>query len=179
MENDRRMDGFGLAYVELQPNRFRERWGLDFEGFRVGQVFRHRPGYTFSQQDNMDEAADTLNQAMLHYDEHYAGRTEFGRPLMVTTVIVKKVVGMAWKTFYRRKRIVRWREINMRRPVYGGDTLYAESEILEVADGDDPECGLLAVATRSLKPDGALTSEFIYEALIYRADCSPLPRLNY
>ena len=169
----------GLGYIEVAPQRFRERWGLDFEHFEVGQVFGHRPGYTFSQQDNANESLDTLNQAMLHYDHHYAEHTEFGEPLMVTTVIVKKVIGMTWKTFYRRKRIVCWHAINMKAPVFGGDTLYAESEITALADADDSDCGLVSVNTRSIKADGQVSSEFAYDALIYRSGMNPFDQTNY
>ncbi|HET9044956.1 MAG TPA: MaoC family dehydratase, partial [Burkholderiales bacterium] len=60
------------AYLRAGDARYQERFGLDFEEFAVGQRFRHRPGVTLSQQDNADEALDTLNAAMLHYDAHYA-----------------------------------------------------------------------------------------------------------
>src|SRR4051794_31157514 len=53
------------AYHRIGENRYRQRIGLDFEDFAVGQRFRHRPGVTLSQQDNADEALDTLNGAML------------------------------------------------------------------------------------------------------------------
>ena len=65
------------AYVKVGENRYRERYGLDFEDFEVGQVFQHRPGITISQQDNVEETVDTLNQAMLHFDANYAAQTEW------------------------------------------------------------------------------------------------------
>ena len=181
------------AYVELAPNRYRERFGLDFEDFAPGQVFKHRPGYTFTQQDNIDDSLDTLNQAMLHYDEHYAAQTEFQRPLVVTTIIVQKLMGMGWKTFYRRKAISQWNAIDMLAPVYGGDTLYAESEILAVSEGAGPaapgsdslfpgagsECGQVTVRCRGLKPDGAKVCEMEYECLVYKRGCLPFEQLGY
>src|SRR5215213_5573503 len=63
------------AYLRIGENRYLERHGLDFEDFVPGQRFRHRPGVTLSQQDNADEALDTQNGAMLHYDAHYAAAT--------------------------------------------------------------------------------------------------------
>ena len=65
--------------------RFRERFGLDFEQFAVGQKFQHRPGLTLSQQDSRDECLDTLNAQMLHFDEQFAGHTEWKKCLMVST----------------------------------------------------------------------------------------------
>ena len=74
------------AYASVGDRRYQERFGLDFEDFRPGQVFRHRPGVTLSQQDNVDEALDTMNAAMLHYDANYAAQTAWKRPLMVSTI---------------------------------------------------------------------------------------------
>ena len=50
------------AYHRIGENRYRQRIGLDFEDFSPGQRFRHRPGVTLSQQDNADEALDTLKK---------------------------------------------------------------------------------------------------------------------
>src|SRR4051812_17022513 len=63
------------AYDRIGERRYRQRIGLDFEDFTPGQRFRHRPGITLSQQDNVDEALETLNGAMLHFDAHYAAAT--------------------------------------------------------------------------------------------------------
>ncbi len=175
------MSGYHFpAYVEVAPGRFRERYGLDFEDFQVGQVFKHRPGYTFTQQDNIDNCLDTLNQAMLHFDAHYAAQTEFKQNLIVTTLIVQKIIGMGWKTFCRRKRIAGWPRIAMKSPVYGGDTLYAESEIIETrADTDDPECGMLLVATRGFNQDQTLTCEMLYKSMTYKEESLPFQAQGY
>lgn len=168
------------AYIQLGPQHYRERFGLDFEEFVVGQIFKHRPGYTFSQQDNVNEALDTLNQAMLHFDGNYAAQTEFAKPLIVTTVILQKLMGMSWKTFYKRKRILQWRETNMKSPVFAGDTLYAESEVIAVdAECSDPECGLITIKCRSNKPDNTLTCETIYDCLVYKREHLPFDEFNY
>lgn len=168
------------AYIQLADNRYRERFGLDFEDFGVGQRIHHRPGYTFTQQDNSDECKDTLNQAMLHFDEHYAAQTEFKQPLMVTTVIVQRLMGMMWKTFQRRKRIVGWSSIDMLAPVFGGDTLYAESEIAALkTQTDDPECGSVTVCVRSYNQHGKLTCEMSCDMLVYKVASLPFAANNY
>lgn len=168
------------AYIQIGSNHYRERFGLSFEDFQVGQTFKHRPGYTFTQQDNSDECLDTLNQAMLHYDQNYAAQTEFKKPLMVTTTIVQRLIGMTWKTFNHKKRITQWQQLNMLAPVYDGDTLYAESEVLAInEDCKDSECGLLTVALRSYKPDDTKTCEMIIDILVYKADHLPFTKNNY
>ena len=137
------------AYHRIGENRYRQRIGLDFEDFSPGQRFRHRPGVTLSQQDNADEALDTLNGAMLHYDAHYAAATAWQRPLMVSTLTLQRLIGMASKTYGRRRAILGFDDIAMSGPLFGGDTLYAESEILDV-----DSAGTIRTMIRGLKADG-------------------------
>jgi itaconyl-CoA hydratase len=125
------------AYDCLGDNRYRERTGLDLEDFAPGQRFRHRPGVTLSQQDNADEALETLNAAMLHYDAHYAAATAWRQPLMVSTLVLQRIIGMASKTYGHRRAIMGFSEIALTAPVFGGDTLYAESEVLASEPGPD------------------------------------------
>src|SRR5207237_7654459 len=99
------------AYRRAGEARYQERFGLDFEEFTAGQRFRHRPGVTLSQQDNADEALDTLNYAMLHYDAHYAEQTSWQKPLMVSTITLQRVIGLASRTFGRKKAILGFKEI--------------------------------------------------------------------
>jgi itaconyl-CoA hydratase len=166
------------AYVEIAPGRLRERFGLDFEDFAAGQLFRHRPGLTISQQDNRDEAASTLNQAMVHFDAHYARQTEFERPLVVTTLTVRTLIGMTWKTFAKRERIVGFASIDMSRPVFGGDTLYAESRI-EATHEDPGACGRLTVATEGSNQRGETVCRMVYDATVWRRAHAPLARAGY
>lgn len=136
------------AYDLVDANTFRERIGLDFEDFTPGQRFRHRPGVTLSQQDNADEALETLNAAMLHYDAHYAAATTWQRPLMVSTLVLQRIVGMTAKTYGNRTAILGFPEIALTAPVFGGDTLYAESEVLTCDDG------IVTARLHALKSDG-------------------------
>jgi itaconyl-CoA hydratase len=156
------------AYYRLGERRFQERYGLDFEDFVPGQRFRHRPGITLSQQDNADEALDTLNAAMVHYDAHYSGATVWKRPLMVSTVTLQRVVGMASKTFGRRRALLGFSEILLTGPLFGGDTLYAESWIQECSPGPDADTGTVKLLLSALKPDGSAVGRFTCTMSILR-----------
>ncbi len=156
------------AYDDLGAGRFRERIGLDFEDFAPGQRFRHRPGITLSQQDNADEALETLNAAMLHYDAQYAAATTWGRPLMVSTLVLQRIVGLAAKTYGNRTAILGFPEIALTAPVFGGDTLYAESEVLDRAPGMTPETGIVTTRLRAVRPDGAEVGRFTCRLAILR-----------
>jgi len=161
------------AYDHLGDNRYRERTGLDLEDFSPGQRFRHRPGVTLSQQDNADEALGTLNAAMLHYDAHYAAATAWGRPLMVSTLVLQRIIGMAAKTYGHRRAILGFSEIALTAPMFGGDTLYAESEVLDCVPGPDAASGIVTARLRAVRPDGSAIGSFTCRfAILRRADGS-------
>jgi itaconyl-CoA hydratase len=168
-----------VAYAKVGDRRYREDLGLDFEQFAPGQRFRHRPGITVSQQDNKDAALDTLNAAMLHYDAAYAARTEWGRNLFVSTLTLALVTGMTSKTFGKRARGLGFDSIVMTRPVYGGDTLYAESEITATeyaadAPGAGPDQGIIRVATTGLNERGESVCALSSALLVWRTGRDPL-----
>lgn len=195
-----------LAYIPTGEKRYRERFGLDFEQFAVGQKFKHRPGLTLSQQDSRDECLATLNQQMLHFDEQFATHTEWKKCLMDSTLTTKVVLGMTWKTFAKRVRLLGLDEITLTKPVFGGDTLYAESEILEKADWpaeapyqvtgsvapivpkvteaaatpqSDPRVGRLKVCTQGVNQRGEVVAKLVYDLLIGRAGQDEFSRMNY
>jgi itaconyl-CoA hydratase len=149
-----------------------EIFGLDFEQFQAGQLFRHRPGVTISAQDITDECMDTLNAAQIHYDAHYAGHSEFKKPLGVSTLTLQKCFGMTWKTFARKDRIHLISSIEMKRPVYAGSTLYAESEILEKQDLDERR-GLVTVRTKAFDETRVEIASTEYQISIYKRGHHP------
>jgi itaconyl-CoA hydratase len=158
------------AFVPVGENRIREAVGLWFEDFAPGQTFLHRPGITLSQQSNADEALMSLNQAMVHFDHHYSAATEFGQPLVVSTLTLQCAIGLGWKTFGRRRRILGFSAIRLTSPVAGGDTLYARSEVLETAPlATDPDCGAVRVAIAMHKPDGIQVADLGCTFAIFRA----------
>ena len=168
------------SHVKIGEKRYRERVGLDFEDFAVGQIFRHRPGLTVSQQDNVEESMDTLNQAMIHFDGHYASKTEWKKPLVVSTLTLQRLIGLTWKTFAKKVRILRWTDISMTRPVFGGDTLYAESEITDKRDiPGDSVCGQLRVITRGINQDGTVICSMEYDMIVYKRQGVPFEKVGY
>jgi len=157
------------AFAPVGDNRIRESVGLWFEDFAPGQIFLHRPGLTLSQRANVDEALATLNQAMIHFDASYAAATEFGQPLVVSTLTVQCAIGLGWKTFGRRRRILGFSAIRLTSPVIGGDTLYARSEILETTPlPDESDCGAVRVRIELHKPDSTRVAEIGCTFSIYR-----------
>jgi itaconyl-CoA hydratase len=139
------------TFYALGDKRLREHSGLFFEDFAVGQRYAHRPGVTLSQQDNADETLDSYNGAMIHFDARYAGQSSWARPLMVSTLTVQRLVGMASKTLGCRRDILGFGEISLTAPVFGGDTIYAESEVLATRGGTDNETGIVTLKLLGFK----------------------------
>jgi len=160
------------AYVRLAPNRYRERFGLSFEDLRPGMRICHRPGIDVSQQDNREDATDLLNNAHLHYDSHYAAQTEWRRPLGVSTLTVQRLLGMASRSWYRRRNILGIDSIAMLHPVFGGDTLYANSVVNAVA-GSDADVGQVECTIEGINQRDQAISRIALRMEVYRRGRHP------
>jgi len=161
------------GYVQLEPGRYRERFGLRFEDLREGMRIRHRPGTDVSQQDNREDAVDLINNAQLHFDSHYAAQTEWKRPLGVSTMTVQRLLGMASRTWYSRRRLLGIDSIAMTQPVFGGDTLYATSSIVGLDSGADPDIGLVSVTIEGSNQRGGVICRINCRMEVYRRGRHP------
>jgi itaconyl-CoA hydratase len=161
------------SHVQIGPDRYRECYGLVFEDLERGLVFDHRPGITVHQIENAWEALTTLNQAMVHFDDHYSAQTEFGRPLVVSTLTVQRLVGMTWRTFGQRRRIRSFPEIRMTAPVFGGTTLYARSTVIEVDETPDGATGNVLVSIEGYDATGRTVAVLRAWMEVYRATTTP------
>ena len=140
--------------------RLRESYGRYFEEFEVGDIYEHRPGRTVTEADNTWFTLVTMNKHPLHFDAEYARKSEFGKPLVNSCLTLSIVVGMTVSDI-SQKAIgnLGWTDIKLTAPVFAGDTLYAESEILSKrGSASRPTQGIVTVRTVGRKQDGA---EFI------------------
>ena len=153
---------------EVGPNRFRESYGRYFEDFAVGHVYEHRPGRTITESDNTWFTLLTMNQHPIHFDREYARHSEFGRPLVNSTFTLALVAGMSVSdTSQKAIANLGWTDIALTAPVFVGDTIYAESEVLEKRESRSrPTQGIVRIATRGLKADGAVFMSFERNMLV-------------
>jgi len=166
---------------QLGGQRYRETFGRSYEDFAVGDVYEHRPGRTITQADNTWFTLLTMNTHPLHFDEEYAKATEFGRCLVASPLTVAMLVGMS-VTDVSQKAIANlgWREIRLPAPVFAGDTLYAESEVLEKRESKSrPEAGLVTVRTTGRNQDGAVVCTFERTILVAKRGHSVEDRIGY
>jgi acyl dehydratase len=149
--------------------------GRFLEDFRVGDRYRHSHGRTISETDNTWFTLLTNNTHDIHYNADYASRTEFGRPLVVSTLTLAIVTGLSVEDVSRNAVAnLGWDDVRLTAPVFAGDTLYAESEVLEVRESRSrPGQGLVRVATRGLNQDGVVVIEFERTVLVYSRSTRP------
>jgi acyl dehydratase len=141
---------------EIAPGRYRQDAGRTYDDFVVGDIYEHRPGRTITEADNVWFTLLTMNQHPLHFDAAYAAGTEFRRPLVNSCLTLSIVTGMSVADV-SAKAIANlgWSKVELTAPVFVGDTVYAESEVLSKRlSGSRPGQGLVTVRTRGLKSDG-------------------------
>lgn len=147
---------------EIEPNRFRESYGRYFEDFYPGDVYEHRPGRTITESDNTWFTLLTMNQHPIHFDAEYAAKSEFGKPLVNSCLTLSIVAGMSVSdTSQKAIANLGWDKIEMSGPVFVGDTLIAESEVLEKRESKSrPTQGIVKIRTTGKKQDGSVVIIF-------------------
>jgi len=152
--------------------------GRCFEDYSVGDVYRHPVGRTVTETDNIWFTNLTLNMNPIHFDEHYASQTEFKRPLVNSCFTLALVTGISVIDLQHAFANLGWDEVRLPAPVFNGDTIYAESEVLELREPRSrPEVGIVKVRTTGYKQDGTVVITFTRTIMIYkRAHVPKLPR---
>ena len=150
------------APVQTGPQRYRESFGRYYEDFTVGDVYEHRPGRTLTETENTWFTLLTMNTHPLHFDAEYAKHSEFGRCIVASPLTLAIIVGMS-VTDVSQKAIANlgWKEIRMTAPVFAGDTLYAETEVLGKRESASrPTAGLVTVRTLGRNQHGTVVCDF-------------------
>ena len=150
------------------PKRYRAGLGRYFDEFTVGDVYEHFPGRTITAADNIQFSLLTMNNHPLHCDHAYAAKSEFGQPLVNSGLTLAIVLGMTVADV-SGKAIANlgWSDIKLTAPVFPGDTVYAESEVLEKRESKSrPTQGIVTVRTIGKKADGTVFMSFVRSALI-------------
>ena len=166
---------------DLGNNRYRETFGRYFEDFEIGHIYEHRPGRTITQSDNTWFTLLTMNTHPLHFDEEYGKATEFGKTLVNSTFTVAAMVGMSVSDV-SQKAIANlgWTDIVLPHPLFVGDTLYAESEVLEKRLSESREnCGIVTVKTTGTNQDGVVVASYKRSALIPTTGNAVDDKTNY
>jgi itaconyl-CoA hydratase len=166
---------------QVGENTFRETFGRYFEEFEVGHIYQHRPGRTINEADNSWFTLLTMNTHPLHFDHEYASASEFGKPLVNSAFTLSVIVGMSVSDV-SQKAIANlgWKEIKLPAPVFVGDTLYAESEVLGKRESNSrPNAGIVSVKTIGRNQHGGVVFECERSMLIPKQGHAVDDRVEY
>jgi acyl dehydratase len=132
-------------------------FGRYYEDFEIGAVYKHWPGRTIAEYDNTLFALLSMNQNPLFIDENYARSQPLGRRPVLDTLIFSLTVGMSVSdTSGKTIANLGYESVVFEAPLFPGDSLYAESEVLEKRESQSkPDRGIVAVETRAFNQNNA------------------------
>lgn len=145
--------------------------GLYFEEFRVGQIFDHSIRRTITEADNVLITTMTHNPSALHLDAEYMKGTEFGKPIINSCLTLSFMVGISVgdTTHLTAVANLGWDEVRFPKPLFCGDTIRIETEVLELRDSKSrPDNGIVIFAHRAFNQDDELVGECKRTALMLR-----------
>jgi itaconyl-CoA hydratase len=132
-----------------------------YDELEVGAVYRSRFGRTVLEADNVWFTLLTLNTNPIHFDAEYAAGTEWERPLVDSTFTLALVTGLSVADVSEHGVNLGWREVRLPAPVFVGDTIRAETEVLAKRESRSrPGKGIVTVRTRGLNQRDEVVIDF-------------------
>ena len=133
----------------------RDHFGGLYEDFQSGQLIKHWPGKTIFESDNNLFCLLTRNDNPIHTDAEYMKGHQHGKPLVVGTLVISLIVGMTVRdTSGKAIANLEYEKITHDGPVFIGDTLYAETEILDTKETSKGNRGIIYLETRGINQRG-------------------------
>jgi itaconyl-CoA hydratase len=149
--------------------------GRFYEDFTVGDIYKHPLGRTVTNTDNAWFTLLTQNTAHPHFDAHYASNTAFGKPLVNSCFTIALVTGQSVTDISQNVFAnLGWDEVRLPNPVYEGDTIYSESEVLELRlSNSRKDLGIVKVKTIGYTQNGDICISFFRTVMVYKKGMSP------
>ncbi|HLP24744.1 MAG TPA: MaoC family dehydratase [Acidobacteriota bacterium] len=174
------MDPRHASHIEVAPGVFLERMGLFFDDVIVGETYEHRPGKTFTAEESVQQTLRSLDQTPALTDLHF--HAQLGRgPLPINpTHVLAVLTGMMTKTFSKIVANLAWKNVKFHGAVFAGETVYAESTVLEKRESKSrPGQGIIHVRTTAKTAAGRLVCTFERMILIYGRGQGPYADAGY
>jgi len=138
-----------------------------YDELEVGAVYRSRFGRTVLEADNVWFTLLTMNTNPIHFDSEYAAGTEWKRPIVDSTFTLALVTGLSVTDVSEAAVNLGWREVRLPAPVFAGDTIRAETEVLSKrASASRAGSGVVTVRTRGLNQRDEVVIEFERTVLV-------------
>jgi len=150
-----------------------EEWRSRFyEDLEVGDVYRSRFGRTVTETDNLLFTALTMNTNQLHFSSAYAEQTRWGKILVNSTFTIALVTGLSVADVTEHAAAnLAWTDVTLPNPVFFGDTIWAETEILDRRESrSNPDVGIVSMRTRGINQRREVVVEFKRTVMVYRRE---------
>jgi itaconyl-CoA hydratase len=149
--------------------------GRYYEDFEVGDIYRHPLGRTITETDNIWFTLLSMNPNQLHFNREYGARTEFGQCLVDSTLTLAIVTGLSVSDISQNAVAnLGWDEVRLHNPLFAGDTIFAESEILSKRESKSkPYAGIIEARTRGINQQGKEVITFRRAILVYKREFAP------
>ena len=151
--------------------------GKFFEELEIGHCFRHQPGRTITEADNVFFSTMTMNPQPLHVDFHAAARAEFGKPLVNSLLTLGIAVGLSVgeTTLGTTVGNLGFEKVEFPKPVFHGDTIYSGTEVVDKRESKSrPQWGIVTFEHRARNQHGDLVMRARRQAMMRRRD-APSP----
>jgi acyl dehydratase len=154
------------------------RYGRYLEEFEVGDIYEHWPAKTVTESDDHLFCLITMNHHPLHLNDLYASQSQQGQNVVVGPLVYSLALGMSVSDVSGKAIAnLATEELSHPAPVFHGDTLFCESEVLDVRPSSSkPDRGVVRVHTRVYKQDGTLVAEFKRAVLVPRRPNGEAPK---
>jgi itaconyl-CoA hydratase len=148
--------------------------GRFLDDFVVGAVYRCRYGRTVTEADNIQYTLLTNNTNQIHFNRDYGERSGFDGCLVNSLLTMSIVIGMSVADVSENGVALGFDDVKLPAPVHPGDTLYSETEVLEVRESQSrPEQGIVTVRTRGLNQRGETVIELRRSILVWKRAHAP------
>src|SRR5829696_3054131 len=147
-------------------------YGRYLEEFQVGDVYKHWPAKTITEADDHLFCLLTMNHHPLHINDVYAAQSQQGRNVVVGPLVYALMLGMSVGDVSGKAIAnLATEELKHPAPVFHGDTLFVEGEVLEVTPSrSKPDRGVIKVRTDAYKQDGTVVATFRRSVLVPRQE---------
>lgn len=151
-----------INYIKISDYRYRENPGLYYDDFIIGEIFEHRPGRTITEVDNIWLSLLFLNPHPLHIDSQYGSNTEFKKNLVNSVITFSIINGMSVSSMsFNAIANLGWDNVKIIHPVYVGDTLLAESEVIGKRESESRKNqGIVTIHTKGYNQDKIIILEY-------------------
>jgi acyl dehydratase len=148
--------------------------GRFFEDFQAGDIYRCRYGRTVTEADNIQFTLLTNNTNQIHFNREYGARSEFGRTLVNSVLTLAIVVGMGVADVSEHGFALGWDKVELPNPVFPGDTLYSETEVLQTRESRSrPTQGVVEIETRGYNQRRELVIRCRRSVMVYKRAYAP------